>query len=218
MPHQPHAFRDPTGPVSFGEPSSVTPGRPPPSFSAATLSAKRPFRLDNWSVSWVAGARASRPHAIRSSALQCRPPPSSLPTVRRAALALLPPSRGPGRAAGPPRPCRGAMLRQEKARPQGAAPPLACLGSAHLEPAPPASRPGPVGGDILPFLSSPAGTAAARASTPVGWPEGRWSPCAGCTCCHVAEPPAARGGHWPLARERGPLLQAQRALKVRCEL
>lgn len=128
------------------------------------------------------------------------------------------PEGGPGRAAGPPRPCRGAMLRQEKARPQGAAPPLACLGSAHLEPAPPASRPGPVGGDILPFLSSPAGTAAARASTPVGWPEGRWSPCAGCTCCHVAEPPAARGGHWPLARERGPLLQAQRALKVRCEL
>lgn len=130
------------------------------------------------------------------------PPPSSLPTIRRAALALLPPSRGPGRAAGPPRPCRGAMLRQEKARPQGAAPPLACLGSAHLEPAPPASRPGPVGGDILPFLSSPAGTAAARASTPVGWPEGRWSPCAGCTCCHVAEPPAARGGGTGLQRGR----------------
>lgn len=188
MPHQPHAFRDPTGPVSFGEPSSVTPGRPPPSFSAATLSAKRPFRLDNWSVSWVAGARASRPHAIRSSALQCRPP--------------LPPSPLSGG-----RPWRCCLLHAAQAgqldllSPAGVRccarkgrTPLACLGSAHLEPAPPASRPGPVGGDILPFLSSPAGTAAARASTPVGWPEGRWSPCAGCTCCHVAEPPAARGG------------------------
>lgn len=40
----------------------------------------------------------------------------------------------------------------------------------------------------------------------------------GAPAARGVEPSAAREEHWPSTRERGPLLQAHRVLKVICEL